>query len=287
MPLLNATAEAGLHGPVPHVPPGAPIVVMVHGYRFSPSVPAHDPFRHILAPARTQPGRHAVPWPRHLGFGRGDPMEGLGLCFGWEARGTFWHAHAEAWRAGVSLARAVETLRHALPGRPVHAVAHSLGARVVLSALRLLPPHAVDRIVLMSPAEHRRAARGAMSSPAGRTCQVISVRSTENRIFDAALQLLVPWPQPVVGLGLGGLPNWLDLDPCEPAVREVAARHGCPIARRRWRICHHSSYARPGLMRLYRTLLREPARLPLRDLQLPPRGRSLAPSSKPGMMNPV
>ena len=29
--------------------PGAPVVVMIHGYRFSPSVDRHSPHRHILA----------------------------------------------------------------------------------------------------------------------------------------------------------------------------------------------------------------------------------------------
>jgi pimeloyl-ACP methyl ester carboxylesterase len=291
MPLLNATAADGLHGPPPAVAEGAPIVVMVHGYRFSPSRAAHDPFVHILSPVRRCPDWRAVPWPRHLGFRRDHPSEGLGLCFGWEARGSFWRAHAEAWRAGETLAAVIEELRAALPGRPVHAVAHSLGARVVLRALRLLRARSVERIVLMSPAEHRGAARAAMTSEAGLTAQVISVRSPENRAFDAALQLLVPWPEPAVGLGLGGLPNWLDLDPSDPGVLAVARRHGCRVAPRRLWVCHHSSYARPGLMRLYATLLRDPDRLPLPVLRAASRRRPSTPSSGsssgPAMMKPV
>lgn len=287
MPLVRATAVAGLDETPPRLPAGAPIIVMVHGYRFSPSRPRHDPFAHILAAERTRPGRHAMSWPRHLGFGRGNPAEGLGLCYGWEARGTFWRAHGEALRAGDALAEVVAGLRATHPGRPVHAVAHSLGARVVLRALSRLPARTLGRVLLLSPAEHRGVARRAMLSEAGRTAQVISVRSTENRVFDAGLQLLVPWPEPVVGLGLGGLPNWLDLDPCDPGVQEEAARHGCPIAPRRWRICHHSSYARPGMMRLYRTLLREPGRLPLSALRAAARREPLAAAPEPGMMTPV
>ena len=168
MPLVTATAEAGLDGPVPTIPPGAPIVVMVHGYRFSPSRPEHDPFAHIMAAARARPGRRALPWPWHLGFGRGDPAEGLAIAFGWEARGAFWRAHAEAARAGAALAGVIDTLRAALPGRPVNVIAHSLGARVTLRAMRLLPEGAMRRVVLLSPAEHRGAARRAMASPAGR-----------------------------------------------------------------------------------------------------------------------
>lgn len=287
MPLVRATAAAGLVGPLPPTPDGAPIIVMVHGYRFSPTDPAHDPFTHILAPARARPGKGALPWPRHLGFGRGDPMEGLGVGFAWEARGSFWRARREAARAGEALAEVVEGLRAALPGRPVHVVAHSLGARVALRAMRRLPEGALGRVVLLSPAEHRGAARLAMASPAGRRAEVISVRSAENRAFDALLQLLVPWPDPVVGLGLAGLPNWLDLDPCDPRVRERAARLGHPIAARRWRVCHHSSYARPGLMRLYRAFLREPARLPLSALRVDPSPALAAAAPDPTMSLPA
>lgn len=287
MPLVRATAAAGLDRPLPPIPGGAPIIVMVHGYRFSPSQPAHDPFTHILAPVRARPGNRALPWPRHLGFGRGDPMEGLGVAFGWEARGSFWRVRREAWRAGEALAGVVEGLRAELPGRPVHVVSHSLGARVTLRAMRLLPEGALGRVVLMSPAEHRGAARLAMASPAGQRAEVISVRSAENRAFDALLQFLVPWPEPVLGLGLAGLPNWLDFDPCDPLVREAAARLGHPIAPRRWRVCHHSSYARPGLMRLYRALLREPARLPLSALRVGRAAPALATTSEPPMLHPL
>ena len=286
MPLVIATAGGGLLARPPDLPEGAPIMVMVHGYRFSPTVPAHDPFAHIMALTRRNPDRRALPWPRHLGFGRGDPMEGLGVAFGWEARGSFWAAHAEARRAGVALARLVEDLREALPGRPVHMVAHSLGARVVLRAMRDLPEGALRRVVLMSPAEHRGAGRAAMASPCGRRAEVISVRSPENRAFDALVQVLIPRPEPVLGFGLPGHERWLDLDPCDPALMEAARRLGHPIAPRRWRMCHHSSYARPGLMRLYRALLRQPERTPLSALRVPRRG-ALAPLPEPGMMTPV
>ena len=287
MPIVRATAEAGLLESPPEVPEGAPIIVMVHGYRFSPSTPAHDPFAHIMSPVRARPGLNALSWPRHLGFGRRDPMEGLGLAFGWEARGAFWSAHGRAWHAGEALAEIVGALRQALPGRPVGVMAHSLGARVVLRAMRLMPEGSVRRVVLMSPAEHRGAARAAMASPAGRGAEVICVRSVENRVFDGLLQFLVPRPEPVLGLGLPGQPNWVDLDPCDPATVEALARLGHRVAPGRWRVCHHSSYARPGMMRLHRALLREPARTPLSALRVAPPSRALAPASDPGMMRPV
>ena len=285
MPIVRATAADGLLEAAPEVPRGAPIILMVHGYRFSPSVPAHDPFAHIMAPSRARPGLNALSWPRHLGFGRRDPMEGLGLAFGWEARGAFWGAHARAWAAGGALAEIVEALHRAMPGRPINAVAHSLGARVVLRAMRLLPEGAMRRVVLMSPAEHRSAARAAMASPTGRGAEVICVRSVENRVFDGLLQVLVPRPEPVLGLGLPGHANWVDLDPCDPAAVEALGRLGHRVAPGRWRVCHHSSYARPGMMRLHRALVREPERTPLSALRAA--GPALASAPEPGMMRPV
>ena len=181
----------------------------------------------------------------------------------------------------------IEELRRALPGRPVHAVAHSLGARVVLSAMRHLPEGALGRAILMSPAEHRGPARAALAAPGGRRAEVISVRSAENLFYDAGLQVLVPRPEPVLGFGLPGHAGWLDLDPCAPAVMEASRRLGYPIAPRRWRVCHYSSYARPGLMRLYRALLRQPERTPLSALRVTRPSRGLAPASEPGMMTPV
>ena len=287
MPLLTATAGAGLALPAPRIPADAPIIVMIHGFRYAPSRPAHDPFRGIMAPERQRPGRRGLSWPRHLGFGRGDPAEGLGVAFGWEARGSLWGAHRRAWRAGFALAGVVEDLRAALPGRPVHLVAHSMGARVALGAMRALPGGALRRVVLMSPAEHRGPALAALASPAGRTAEVISVRPAENLAFDAGLALLVPRPQPVLGLGLRGRANWLDLDPCDPAIMRAAARLGYPIAPRRVRMCHYSSYARPGMMRLHRALLREPARTPLEAFRAAPSPAALAPAADPAMMHPV
>ena len=67
--------------------PAAPVVVMIHGYRYSPACPSSDSHRHILALAPD--GRHwgAVSWPRRLDLGGG---KGLGPARGWEARGSIW-----------------------------------------------------------------------------------------------------------------------------------------------------------------------------------------------------
>lgn len=284
MPIVHATAKDGLFAAPPHVPSGAPLIVMVHGYRYAPSSPAHDPFRTIMATERGAAGKRSVPWPRHLGFGRGDPMEGVALAFGWEARGSFWRAHAEAPRAGLALAGVIEEAARALPGHPIHVVAHSLGARVALSAMTALPAGSLDRVILMAPAEHRGPARAAMASPCGRVAEVVCVRPAENLAFDAVVQLLVPRPEPTLGMsGLPGMARWLDFDPCDPRARAASARLGLPIAARRTRVCHHSSFARPGLLRLYRAILRQ--RLPLAALRVERPG--LAWPGDGGMVSPA
>ena len=86
------------------LPPRAPLIVMLHGYRFSPSSPAHDPHAHILSLDPDPQARRVVSWPRALGFGdASDPAEGLAVAFGWEARGSLRGAYAEAARAGAEL----------------------------------------------------------------------------------------------------------------------------------------------------------------------------------------
>ena len=83
--------------------PGAPVVAMVHGFRFSPASTQHDPHRHILSLTPTAGERRAVSWPAGLGFtATGD--EGLALAFGWEARGKLRHAYAQAGEVGADLA---------------------------------------------------------------------------------------------------------------------------------------------------------------------------------------
>ena len=95
----------------------APIVVMVHGYRYSPSEPAHDPHRHILSLDPDPGGRRVTSWPRALGFGAGDPGEGLAIAFGWEARGSLGGAYRRAGMAGAALARLLSRLADQA-GRP-------------------------------------------------------------------------------------------------------------------------------------------------------------------------
>jgi len=266
--------DATLRAALAALPAAAPIVVLIHGFRFDPASPAHDPHRHVLA---LNPGRtcwKAVSWPRHLGL-VGD--RGLAVAFGWQARGTIWTAHRRAAAAGARLARLIEALGRAAPGRPVQVFAHSLGARVALTALPRLAPGRVGRIVLIAAAAFAAESRRAMTSPAGRTAEVINVTGAENRPFDLLLRAALPLRGPTLGCGIGTLPNWLDLPLDDPAtLAQLRRMGGWRIRPPAARVCHWSGYLRPGIFRLHRALLTDPEGTPLSLLRSGPLPRRSA-----------
>ena len=242
------------------VPPEAPVVVMIHGFRFSPARAGKCPHGHILSLAPQSDSWKAVSWPRHLGFTGQHPSEGLCIGFGWEAAGTIWTAYGEAARAGRALARLVGEIRAARPGQQVDVVAHSLGARVTLAALPHLPAGALRRAVLMAPAEMRSRAEAALDTPAGRAARFLNVTSRENDLFDFLLEGLVA-PHRVGDRALGhgsgqGRCNWLDLQIDHAGTLAALGRLGHRIAPPARRVCHWSPYLRPGMFPLYRRFLR-------------------------------
>ncbi len=265
--------------------PGAPIVVMIHGYRFAPDTPFHDPHRHILSPVPERGCWKAVSWPRHLGLmGR----QGLAIGFGWQARGTIWQAHRGAARAGRRLARLIAALHATAPDRPLHIFAHSLGARVALTALDGLPAGAVGRIILLSAAAFRHEARAALATPAGARAEVINVRGRENTLFDLMLRLALPLHGPTLGAGFAA-PNWLDLPLHDAHARDRLRALGYRIAAHRARVCHWSGYLRPGVWRFYRAALHHPAQtpLPLLRAQIYPAPAQISPRRGIGAFLPL
>ncbi|MCP3969559.1 MAG: alpha/beta fold hydrolase [Rhodobacteraceae bacterium] len=293
MPLLNLNAVDGALRPVgggglgpalraalAGVESGAPVLVMIHGFRFSPAAPGTDPHSHILALSPRTDDRRAVSWPRHMGFGRGVAAEGLCIGFGWEARGTIWQAWREAARAADLLASLVTRLRAQHPG-PVDILAHSLGARVALRAMARLSGGAIGRVILMAAAEYRSAAADAQRGGA----EVINVTSRENDLFDGLVEWLIRKPargDRTLGRGLQGhAPNWLDVQVDCVQARVALAGFGYRIPPPVRRICHWSAYLRPGLFGFYRDLIRDRDGLPLAELSdaLPKR---TAPSARRG-----
>lgn len=233
-------------------PGKGPVIVMVHGYRFLPGDPVHCPHLHILSDHATHPCRRAASWPRGLGIGQ---EERIGIAFGWPARGSIWEAYEAARRAGRSLARVIEAVQALAPGREIHAIGHSLGARVLLSMLAELRAPGPGRVLLLAGADHLSHLEVALASPAGRAARLLHVTSGENRLFDLGLGMLVGTGQPrdaVLGRRRHpGLPE-LRLDDA----RQLAALAGMGFALSGApkRVCHWSSYLRQGTFPLYRAL---------------------------------
>nr|WP_319250335.1 alpha/beta hydrolase [uncultured Celeribacter sp.] len=275
MPLIKVNVKTAhldpatlnrLRRAVKTIPATAPVMVLIHGFKFSPSIPAHDPHDHILT---LDPGLNcprALSWPRGLGFGTGEAGEGLCISLGWEARGTIWQAFGRARHTGEALARLMWHL-----DRPVHLLGHSLGARVALSALRHAPAGAVGRVILLAGADFRSTARAALDSEAGQSAEILNVMSRENDLFDLMTELALSsedGPSRSLGSGLGEeRRNWCDLQIDDPVSRAALARLGYDIPPPDRRVCHWSPYLRPGVFDLYRASLRHPERLPLALLQ--------------------
>ncbi|MDO5612737.1 MAG: DUF726 domain-containing protein [Paracoccus sp. (in: a-proteobacteria)] len=245
------------------LPEGAPLIAMIHGFRFSPALPGTDPHRHILALDPELTSRRAMSWPRALGFGEacGD---GLAIAFGWEARGSLHSAYLRADAAGQSLARSIETLAQRA-GRPVAMIGHSLGARVALAALHHVTPGTISRAILLTAAEFRCAAASAMASPAGQQAEIINITSRENDLFDFGMELLVGrLRRRTLGFGLDQpLRNWIDVQIDDADTLDALAGLGFRMDSRAARLCHWSPYLRPGVFDFYRTALRQPWALPL------------------------
>jgi hypothetical protein len=263
MPLLPVNAEgtrhrvdeAALQAALAALPPRAPVVVMLHGFRYAPGAGRHCPHGHILSLAPRRDIPRAISWPRHLRLG--GPAAGLALAFGWNARGTIWSAQSRTPATAEALAGLVRTLRRIDPDRPVDLMAHSLGARVALGSLPHLAEGDVGRLLLLSPADLRPHAETAMASPAGRAAEVVNITCRANAMFDFCVEtLLSARIQTSVSQGLSKpARNWIDLVIDDPATEDALAGLGYPLRPASVRVCHWQPYLRPGLFALYRALL--------------------------------
>ncbi|MFM7446475.1 MAG: hypothetical protein ACKO2N_21720 [Tabrizicola sp.] len=251
------------------LPPTAPVVVMIHGWRSTPGFARDCPHGSILSLDPAPADRRAVSWPRHLGL---DGRQGLGIALGWNAKCDPWRAHHRAHRTGDALAEVVRSV-HDLSGRPLQIIAHSMGARVALAALPLLDPGLIDRMILLAAAETRGRTLAALATPAGQAVEVINVTTRENDLFDACFEWGIHLGlRTSIGQGLGReRPNWHDLWIDQPRTLAGLSRLGHTLADPPRRICHWSPYLRPGTIALYRALI--DGRLSAADLPLHRPGR--------------
>jgi pimeloyl-ACP methyl ester carboxylesterase len=277
MPLIRLsvrpdTGRAGLHGsPQCHVAAlrraardgSGPIVLMVHGYKYIPHSRLHCPHTSIFD---TSDG-----WPAALGVS-GDA--GLGICFGWDARGPLRDVFRKAGTLGAELAQIVALIARCAPLRPVHLIAHSMGAEVALAALTLCPPRAVSRVILLTGASLQSHAAAALASPAGRTTELFNITSRENDLFDFAFERLLGGRCPgdhALGQGIAAR-NAIDVQLDCPQTLAQLADLGLPVAPSMRRVCHWSGYTRPGALSFYAALIHRPDALPMDLLRtrLPP-----------------
>ena len=246
-----------------------PVVVMLHGFKFSPTNPAHSPHKHILSPTPVSCHWKAKSWPVSLGLEQHPDV--LGIPLGWEARGSIWNAHANATQTGAALARLVQGLQAQVPGRRISLMGHSLGARVILKALTHLDGCSVHRAVLLAAAAFQSEAHAAIDATAGRTCEIMNVTSRENDFYNFMLETLIAKPCPKdrgLGMGLGTAPaRWVDVPLDSARTLQALAGLDFRIAPAKGRICHWSTYLRPGVFDLYRAFLITPDALPISILR--------------------
>ncbi|MEM8633175.1 MAG: alpha/beta hydrolase [Pseudomonadota bacterium] len=283
MPLLHVSASGRL--PVAHgasedltarlereldsLPPDAPVIILIHGYKYSPNSTRGNPHKTLLAMDPEAPGvGRVVSWPRHLGFGRGVPGEGLCISFGWHAQGWLRQVFNDAPNAGRALAHLVR-LVHSISRRRVHILAHSMGARVALSALPHLPAGALGRAVLLSAAEFQTGAAEALACPAAAVAEFINVTSRENDLFDFLLECGVRMPgAKTLGQGLPEAgSNWVDIQLDDGPALDGLNALGFRIAPAQQIVCHWSTYMRPGAFGFYGAVMREADTMPLSDLR--------------------
>lgn len=242
-----------------------PVIILLHGYKYAPGTHNHCPHQKIFAPSF---------WPAQLGFECGNPREGLCVALGWYARGALRDAHRRASDLGSQIAQIVSLTRRASAERPVHILAHSLGVELALNALEHLPEKSINRMIFLTGASYQSRAVEKLSTPAGRSAEVLNIVSRENDLFDAVFETLVPAQysgDQTIGHGIKA-PNVVNLQiDCAKTILALnALSFGVsPVSRR---ISHRSAYLRSGLMGLYRSFLRQPEYLPLSLLSeaLPP-----------------
>lgn len=238
-----------------------PVIIMIHGFKYAPGHSNACPHRSLFA------ANPAVVcnWPRALGFGLIGGSEGLGIAFGWRARGTLHSARRRSAFAGHALSRLISQLRQIWPERPIHILCHSMGSEVVFAALPHLPAGSVNRIILMMAASFRRHAESVLATQAGRTAEVINVTSRENDLFDFLCERLLGSlrvPDGVLGTGLNA-PGTVTLQLDCPVTLAHLSTLGRPIDAPEQMISHCSAYRRRGALRLYSDLLRHPDRFSL------------------------
>ncbi len=246
-----------------------PIVVMVHGFKYDPTNVTYNPHTSIFAWHPRKAHTKSPSWPHDMGFGTGLTREGLAIAFAWPARGTIWQAQRAAHLAGKHLAHVIQAIKEYAPERPVHILTHSMGSEVAFEAMMHLPSQSVDRVVALTGASHTGNAEKAMQTVAGQTAELFNVTSRENDLFDFMFEQLIRSrvkDDHAMGQGVF-LPNAINLQMDCPRTLQTLSVFGAEISLSQRRVCHWSGYTRPGAMRFYERLFRNPEGTPMQTLK--------------------
>jgi len=254
------------------VPSDAPIVIMIHGYRFHPDVAEFDPHRLLFSHRPDRTGWKIRSWPGGLGFDEHDGRSGLAIGFAWPARQRhlpsllrqrrtgFASVYDRAAFFGHHVADLMGTIRTLAPERRIDIIAHSLGARVALCSLRHLE-RAPARMILLGAAEfEQRVREHVRARPGSDPPQIYNITSRANDFYDLMFEAFAPrrrWSDRAVGLGpISDLPRWLDIRIDRHDVAAWINARGVRLKPSEVRFCHWSFYTRAGAFDLYQAILR-------------------------------
>jgi hypothetical protein len=245
---LYAADARGL--PALHIAPSAlkpvsrPSVILINGFNFNPSLDNDDNPHRGLFTKRWLPHLMHLP---HIARGNADL-----LGFGWFSAELKISSWVRAWlngrynpyRWGWDLAKkaagvlslvigwdpGLDDPRHLQPQLPpVDIIAHSLGVRVALAALRQVQPHRIRRVLLLNGAEYSQTARVVAAYS---QAEVLNVVVQDDDVLALLGRAFAPehFIAKVVGRdGIIGPPrHWADVTLDDPQVQARAASAGWP-----------------------------------------------------------
>jgi hypothetical protein len=248
-----------------------PPVVMVHGFRYHPGAPDSDnphrtTFRHWRADILAGRPTIGLGWWSCPGDGF-SPLRHIGSVASAWAHGQY-NTYRYAWdlaaQAGAALGEVLGV------AGPCDMLAHSLGSRVALAALRARMDAPVRRVVLLNGAElSRTALETAVARPDVDFVNFVVATDNVLRLFGGLFAPGNLYARTVgqAGLGEAAPANWRDIQLDSPRFRAWAAGHGWPDVRGddpRGVLDHWYTHKHPGNWPLIRAAL--DGRLPV-DLE--------------------
>ena len=263
------------------IPKDAPIVIMIHGYRYHPKVTGANPHDLLFSELPRSTAYPCKSWPVGLGFRTSGFEDGLAIGFAWEglpapastrvaSLNKFARVYAQAACAGEQLAQLLGWIEEIAPGKTVDFIAHSLGARVVFCALAQARAQNPGRVVLMGGAEYASVVDGYFQRDyIHPRLEVFSMQNRRNIPVDLLFECFAPRGSRgdyAIGRGYCGPEHrWLNISMDNPETLEALDRRGVAISKaaKFSLVDHWAFYASAGVMSLYQGLIRKRHHWPL------------------------